>query len=80
MDYSTDTLINGEILTAIVLVIIGFFLFLAFYINFYIQFKKERDYIKMEIGRTYGKEHLYWKRRLKMLYISQIPIIRRFFK
>ena len=49
MDYITDTLLNDEMTIIITGVIIGLFLFLAFLINFYIPFKEERDYIKMEM-------------------------------
>ena len=52
-------------------------MFFAFFINSYLPFKKERNYIKMEIARAFEEEeYLYWKRKLKMLYISKIPIIR----
>lgn len=75
MDYSTDTLWIDETLLAIVAVIIGFLLFFAFFINSYLPFKDERDYIKMEMERSFEEEeYLYWKRELKMLYISKIPI------
>ena len=76
MGYITDTLLNDEMLIAIVAVIIGFFLFFAFFINSYLPFKDERDYIKMEMERSFEEEeYLYWKKELKKLYISKIPIV-----
>ena len=79
--YSTDPLLNDEMLIAIVAVIIGLFLFLAFLVKIFLPFKEQRDYIKMEMARSFGEEeYLYWKRELKMLYISNIPIIRSIFR
>lgn len=69
-----------EIIIVIIIVIIILFFFVAFFINSYLPFMEERKYIKMEIGRTNGSEYRYWKKRLKNLYLSHIPIIRRFFK
>ena len=81
MDYSTDTLYNEEILIVIIAVIIGTFLFLAFFINLYLPFKEERDYIKMEMERSYEEdEYLYWRRELKYLYLRSIPLLGRFFR
>lgn len=79
LDYITDTLLYDEIL--IIAIIIGFFLILAFFINFFIPFKKERDYIKMEMARSYDEdEYRYWRRELKYLYLRSIPLIGRFFR
>ncbi len=77
MDYSTDTLLTDGFLLIIVAMIIGAFLVIALFVNFFIPFKEERDYIKMEMERSFEKEeYLYWKRELKMLYISKNPIVR----
>ena len=76
MDYSTDTLLNNNFVIVTLAIIIGLFLILAFYVNLYLPFKKERDYIKMEMGRSYEEEYRYWKHELKMLYISKVPIVR----
>lgn len=77
MDYSTDTLLNDETGFVIIAVFIISFIFIAFFINFFIPFKEEKDYIKMEMERSFEEEeYLYWKRELKMLYISKIPIVR----
>lgn len=81
MDYSTDTLLNDEILIIIIVVIIGFFLFLALYMNSYLPFDEERNYIKMEMERSSKEEeYRYWRRELKYLYLRSIPLIGRFFR
>lgn len=75
LNYNTDTFFNNETII-IIAVIIGLFLFLTLFINSYLPFKKERDYIKMEMHRSKGREYRYWKKRLRMLYVSKIPIVR----
>lgn len=81
MDYSTDTLLNDEFLIFVAAIIIGFFIILALVINFFIPFKEERDYIKMEMERSYEEdEYLYWRRELKYLYLRSIPLLGRFFR
>ena len=77
LDYSTDTILNDEFLLLIIAMIIGSFLIIALFINFYLPFKEERDYIKLEISRSNDKERKYWKRILREFYISHIPIIGR---
>lgn len=81
MDYSTDTLFNDELLLIILVMIIGVFLVAALFVNFFIPFKEERDYIKMEMQRSYEEdEYRYWRRELKYLYLRSIPLIGRFFR
>ena len=63
-----------------ILVIIVIFVVLMFCFNEVMSFMQERDYIKMEIKRSNDKEYYYWKRKLKKLYLSHIPIIGRFFR
>ena len=47
----------------------------------YIPFKEERDYIKMEMDRSYDEEeYLHWKNKLNNLYLRSIPLIGRFFR
>lgn len=76
MNYKTDTLWNDKITLLIIATIIGFFLFLLIFINIYLPFKDERDYIKMEMERSADEEeYQYWQRELKMLYMSKIPIV-----
>ena len=77
MGYNTDNLFNEKMSILAIVVIIAFFLILAFFIKVYLPFKKKRDYIKLELARSFDKEeYLHWKRKLKMLYISKIPIVR----
>lgn len=81
MDYNTETLLNDELLIVIIATIIGIFLLLAFFVNFYFPFKKQRDYIKIEMARSYKEdEYRYWRRKLKYLYLRSIPLIGRFFR
>ena len=81
MDYSTDTLLNDEFILIIFAMIIGAFLIVALFVNFFIPFKEERDYIKMEMQRSYEEdEYRYWRRELKYLYLRSIPLIGRFIR
>ncbi len=79
MEYSYDTQGNA-FLFFIFIVIIGFFIVLAFCFNVVMPFMKDRDYIKREMQRSDEKEYYYWKRELKRLYLSHIPIIGRLFR
>ena len=48
----------------------------AFYVNIIRPFSEGGRYIKAEMHRAYTEsEYRYWKRELKKLYISQIPIL-----
>ena len=68
-----------------VLVFLGaivFFLFvlLALYFNIVLPFIKDREYVKMEMRRSYSEdEYRFWKRELRRVYLRHIPIIGRFF-
>lgn len=79
MEYSYSTEEDAFLLFVFV-VIIGSFVVLAFFINVVMPFMKERDYIKMEMQRSDDEEYYYWKRELRRLYLSHIPIIGRFFR
>ncbi len=79
MEYSYSTVDNAFLLF-IFIVIIGFFILLAYCFNVVMPFIKERNYIKMEMQRSDDKEYRYWKRELKRLYLSHIPIIGRFYR
>ena len=81
MDYSTDTLLTDEYLLIIAAMIIGAFLIAVLFVNFFIHFKEERDYIKMEMERSFEEEeYRYWRRELKRLYWRSIPLIGRFLR
>ena len=79
MAYTYDNMEDTFLIFAFV-VIIGFFIVLAVYFNIIAPFMKAREYIKMEMQRSDGNEYYYWKRELKRLYLSHIPIIGRFFR
>lgn len=72
--------LGNTFLLLISIVLIGFIVVLAFYFNVVVPFIKERGYIKMEMQRSDKREYYYWKKKLKRLYLSYIPIIGRFFK
>ena len=52
----------------------------AFVMGVLVPFKETRDFIKMEMDRSEGRKYRYWKRELKNLYLSHIPIVRWFFR
>ncbi len=79
MAYTYDNTEDTFLIFAFV-VIIGFFIVLAFYFNVIAPFMKARDYIKMEMQRSDGERYKYWKSELKRLYIRHIPFIGRFFR
>ena len=79
MTYSLDNADDTFLIFAFI-VIIGLFIVLAFLFNVVMPFIKDRDYIRMEMQRSNDEEYYYWKRELKRLYISHIPIIGRFFR
>ena len=55
--------------------------FIVLYVEIFIPFNEERQYIKMEINRSCSKqEYKYWKKEMKKLYLKSIPIIRWFVK
>ena len=65
-----------DILILIGALVIGFALFCIFYVHLYVPFKEEKEYIKMEMKRSHSKEsYRYWKRRLRKLYFSRMPVI-----
>lgn len=62
-------------------VLIIAFIVLYLYVDIFIPFNEERQYIKMEIKRSCSKqEYKYWKKEMKKLYRKSIPIIRWFVK
>ncbi len=74
----TTTENHDEITLLFVLIcIVGLLIVIAFYINVLRPFLDDRRYIIMEMQRSDGGEYQYWKRELKLLYISHIPIIGR---
>ncbi|MBE7054286.1 MAG: hypothetical protein E7391_08455 [Ruminococcaceae bacterium] len=54
-------------------------LIIGFVTNVVLPLKEEAQYIKMEMNRSIGGEYRYWKRKLKQLYISYIPVYRAFY-
>ena len=56
------------IITVLLAAIIWFFRTL-------LPFMSARVEIKMELSRSRGKEYIFWKRELRRLYVSLIPIV-----
>ena len=66
-----EMLLYGILLTPLIVLYA-----IAVYMNIIRPFSEGRRYIKAEIHRAYNEsEYRYWKRELKKLYISQIPIL-----
>ena len=77
MEYPYGTK-EDAVLFFIFIIVISFFV-LAFCFNVVKPFMEERDYIKMEMRRSDEEEYYYWKKELRRLYLSHIPIIGRFY-
>ena len=72
--------IEEDVLIFLGSIVLIFFIVLAFYFNVIAPFLKERDYVKMEMQRSYSEdEYRFWKRELRKVYLRHIPIIGRFF-
>lgn len=56
-------------------VIILLMLLISFYVNVWIPFVTEKNYIKMELLRATGRRKKYWKMQLRHLYVKHIPIL-----
>ena len=53
--------------------------FLLLY-HFFMSFNTQRNYIKIEMKRSTGREYRHWKKELKKLYLRKLPLIGRLFK
>ena len=63
----------------IILAILLFFpVLIAFIMGVIVPFNETRDFIKMEMNRASGRKYRYWKKELRNLYLSHIPIVRWF--
>ncbi len=72
--------VSYEVLFLLFVLMFGVLALVAFIINVWIPYQKEQKYIKMEMKRSDGEEYYYWKRQLKRLRMSRIPIIGKFFR
>ncbi len=78
MAYTYGT--EEDILIVLGSAILILFVLLALYFNFIAPLVKEREYVKMEMRRSYSEdEYRFWKRELRRVYLRHIPIIGRFF-
>ena len=81
MDYNTDVLLDVDPLFLIAAVMAIAFTISVLCVKVFIPFKKQRDYIKMEMKRSLEEqEYRYWRRELKKLYLQAIPLIGKFFR
>ena len=71
----TKVLLDDIILRTFIIVLILSFVIIAYILSVVKPFVERRDFIKMEMQRTMGPEHFFWKRELKLLYISHIPFV-----
>lgn len=69
-----DTLVLAAFLIFVIAVVLISYLYRV------VCFFRDSDYIKMEMKRTRGKEHQFWKNELKKMYLQLIPFFGRFFK
>lgn len=59
--------------------IVGGILLLILFVGFVMwamEFRRELEYVKMEINRTEGEEKKYWKRRKREMWLSLLPFYR----
>lgn len=73
--YNTTENYDESTLLFVLICIVVLLIVFVFYINVLGPFLANRRYIIMEMSRSDGDEYKFWKRELKLLYISQIPII-----
>ncbi len=68
----------SELVNTLALVVGGGLLFLLFIgsVLWTIEFRRELEYVKMEINRTEGEEQQYWKRQKRDLWLSLLPFYR----
>ena len=55
-----------------------FYVLIAFIMGVVVPFNETREFIKMEMNRASGRKYRYWKKELRNLYLSHIPIVRWF--
>ncbi len=72
-----------ENITDVIIVLLGICLgiillgimIIKFISSVYVPFADKRDYICMEIARSYGNTRIHWEYELRRLYLRQIPLI-----
>ena len=81
MDYNTDVLLNEDSLLFIAAIIAVVYTISVLCVKVFIPFKKQRDYIKMEMKRSdEEQEYRYWRNELKKLYLQAIPLVGKLFR
>ncbi len=75
MENTTDMII---VLLGITLgIILLGIMIIKFITSAYMPFAEERNYIRMEISRSYGNTRMHWEYELRRLYLRQIPLFGR---
>ncbi len=77
MFYTKDSVSNSSVMVILIILLISIFI-MVIYTGYIRPFSEKRKYIKMEMSRTRHDRHMMWKRELKKLYVSQIPILGKF--
>ena len=81
MDYNTDVSSNDAPMLIAIAIIAVIFTISVLCVKVFIPFKKQRDYIKMEMKRSLEeREYRYWRRELKKLYLQAIPLVGKLFR
>ena len=72
---------QGKALLVLALIVLALFVLVALWINTIVPFVNSRDYIKMEMNRSFDEaRYLFWKKELRKTYFRYIPFIGRFFR
>ena len=73
MENSSNIFVEILGICLVIIILIG--LVLKYISSIYIPFAEERDFLKMELSRSYGSSRLHYKHELRRLYLAQIPFI-----
>lgn len=74
--FRSESLENALYLLVGVTILFVLLTLIAYLVPFFVEFKKELDYLNMEIKRTTGEGKKVWLRRRRKLWLSLIPFVR----
>lgn len=68
----------NEIVNILAFIVGGGLLLILFvgFVQWAMEFRRELEYVKMEINRTEGEEREYWKRQKREIWLSLLPFYR----
>lgn len=75
MNYKTQYCEYMANVFPIIFVLVVLLMFSVYFIYIFHPFLVKHRYIKMELNRTEGSEHRFWKKELKRNYIRLIPFV-----